>query len=283
MSISGKRPDLLALDEALTQLAIDRPELARLVSLRFFAGLTMEQAAKALQVSLRTAERNWMYAKAWLDEVCGIASPLRERVDALLRRHEQANSFLETPAAEFSETILTDASGDNLAASLQAGPAPALGEESAVVIGSVKVWNVPDLESGRKSSCVWRRGSDGADLGTGNRSDAPCAQRAQNSRQRGSLEPRRAAAGIGRPRRYGAGLGRQPRIPLVGRSAVNELPFRFPDVSTLTLLRQNRKTGQPLPLVVTDINMPKMDGFVLVKPIRADDLYGAIDSAVPAP
>jgi RNA polymerase sigma factor (TIGR02999 family) len=62
----GKHPDLLALDEALTRLAIDRPELAKLVSLRYFAGLTMEQTAMALEISLRTAERNWMYAKAWL-------------------------------------------------------------------------------------------------------------------------------------------------------------------------------------------------------------------------
>jgi RNA polymerase sigma factor (TIGR02999 family) len=67
----GNHPDLLALDEALTHLAIDRPELARLVSLRYFAGLTMEQTAKALRVSLRTAERNWTYAKAWLLEAVG--------------------------------------------------------------------------------------------------------------------------------------------------------------------------------------------------------------------
>ena len=73
ISTPGKRPDLLALDEALTQLASDRPELARLVSLRYFAGLTMEQTAKALQVSLRTAERNWLYAKVWLLEAVGNA------------------------------------------------------------------------------------------------------------------------------------------------------------------------------------------------------------------
>jgi len=71
MPAAGKRPDLLALDEALTQLAVDRPELARLVTLRYFAGLTMEQTAKALQISLRTAERNWAYAKAWLLEAVG--------------------------------------------------------------------------------------------------------------------------------------------------------------------------------------------------------------------
>jgi RNA polymerase sigma factor (TIGR02999 family) len=58
--------ELLALDEALTRLAVDRPKLARLVSLRYFAGLTMEQAANALQVSRRTAERDWTYAKVWL-------------------------------------------------------------------------------------------------------------------------------------------------------------------------------------------------------------------------
>ena len=62
-------PDILALDEALSKLEVDRPDLARLVSLRYFAGLTMEQAAKALDVSLRTTERNWSYVRAWLLEV----------------------------------------------------------------------------------------------------------------------------------------------------------------------------------------------------------------------
>lgn len=62
-------PELLALDQALTQLDQHRPDLAKLISLRFFAGLTMPQAAKALGQSLRTTERNWTYAKAWLLEV----------------------------------------------------------------------------------------------------------------------------------------------------------------------------------------------------------------------
>ena len=59
-------PDLLELDDALTRLSVERPNLAKLVSLRYFAGLTMDQAAKALQVSRRTAERDWTYAKVWL-------------------------------------------------------------------------------------------------------------------------------------------------------------------------------------------------------------------------
>jgi len=58
--------NLLALDEALAKLAVTEPELARLVELRYFAGLTVEEAAHALGVSPRTAKRNWSYARAWL-------------------------------------------------------------------------------------------------------------------------------------------------------------------------------------------------------------------------
>jgi RNA polymerase sigma factor (TIGR02999 family) len=58
--------DLLALDEALTRLAKESPTKAELVKLRYFAGLTLEEAAAALQVSLATAKRHWAYARAWL-------------------------------------------------------------------------------------------------------------------------------------------------------------------------------------------------------------------------
>jgi RNA polymerase sigma factor (TIGR02999 family) len=69
-SIGGPQRDrdLLALDEALTRLEQERPHLAQLVKLRYFAGLTMPQAAEMLGTSQRTAERNWTYAKAWLFE-----------------------------------------------------------------------------------------------------------------------------------------------------------------------------------------------------------------------
>jgi RNA polymerase sigma factor (TIGR02999 family) len=64
--------DLLALDEALERLARADPAAAQLVQLRYFAGLTVAEAAEALGVSLRTAERNWTYARAWLHrEVTG--------------------------------------------------------------------------------------------------------------------------------------------------------------------------------------------------------------------
>jgi len=58
--------DLLALDEALTKLAEAEPAKAELVKLRFFAGLTMPEAAAALDISLATAERYWTFAKSWL-------------------------------------------------------------------------------------------------------------------------------------------------------------------------------------------------------------------------
>jgi RNA polymerase sigma factor (TIGR02999 family) len=58
--------DLLALDEALNQLAEKHPGKAQLVKLRYFAGLTTEEAAQALGISVRTAGRDWAYARAWL-------------------------------------------------------------------------------------------------------------------------------------------------------------------------------------------------------------------------
>jgi RNA polymerase sigma factor (TIGR02999 family) len=58
--------DLIALDEALTDFEQQWPEKGRLVKLRYFAGFSTAEAAQALGVSVRTAERNWTYAKAWL-------------------------------------------------------------------------------------------------------------------------------------------------------------------------------------------------------------------------
>ncbi|MEO6594122.1 MAG: ECF-type sigma factor [Planctomycetota bacterium] len=58
--------DLLALDEALQRLTAEEPSAAEVVKLRYFAGLTAEEAAAALGISLRTANRHWAYAKAWL-------------------------------------------------------------------------------------------------------------------------------------------------------------------------------------------------------------------------
>jgi RNA polymerase sigma-70 factor (ECF subfamily) len=58
--------DVLALDEALTQLASFDERLCRVVELRFFAGLNIDETAEALEVSAATIERDWALAKAWL-------------------------------------------------------------------------------------------------------------------------------------------------------------------------------------------------------------------------
>lgn len=57
---------LIALDASLEQLTQENPEVAKVVSLRFFAGLTIEQTSEAMGVSVRTVNRHWAYAKAWL-------------------------------------------------------------------------------------------------------------------------------------------------------------------------------------------------------------------------
>ncbi len=64
---AAKRPErFLLLDEALTKLESQDPQKAQLVKLRFFAGLTNQQAAAALGISTATADRAWAFARAWL-------------------------------------------------------------------------------------------------------------------------------------------------------------------------------------------------------------------------
>jgi RNA polymerase sigma factor (TIGR02999 family) len=57
---------LLGLDVALTKLADVEPEVAKLVELRFFTGVSIEEAAQMLEISPRTANRHWTYARAWI-------------------------------------------------------------------------------------------------------------------------------------------------------------------------------------------------------------------------
>jgi RNA polymerase sigma factor (TIGR02999 family) len=65
--VSGETDDqLVALDEALDRLAAEDSEAAEVVKLRYFAGLSINQIALALNISVRTARRDWVYARAWL-------------------------------------------------------------------------------------------------------------------------------------------------------------------------------------------------------------------------
>ncbi len=66
--------DLLALDAALQRLAEHDPLKARLVELRYFAGLTGDEAAAALGLSASSADRQWVYARAWLRRELGFGA-----------------------------------------------------------------------------------------------------------------------------------------------------------------------------------------------------------------
>jgi RNA polymerase sigma factor (TIGR02999 family) len=66
--------DLLALDAALARLAEQDPLKAKLVELRYFAGLTGDQAAKVLGISPSSADRHWVYTRAWLRRELGIGT-----------------------------------------------------------------------------------------------------------------------------------------------------------------------------------------------------------------
>ena len=66
LAVDSSGDDLFAVDEALTRFAVEHPRAARLVHLRFFLGQTLEEAAAHLGLQVRTAYRDWAYARAWL-------------------------------------------------------------------------------------------------------------------------------------------------------------------------------------------------------------------------
>lgn len=66
--VSEPSENILELDEALEQFAKEDPEKALLVKLRYFAGMSEEEAAEVLEISRATASRHWAYARAWLYE-----------------------------------------------------------------------------------------------------------------------------------------------------------------------------------------------------------------------
>lgn len=64
----GHYDDVLAIDDALTKFAAIDPAKAQLVKMRYFGGLSLEESASALGISLATAKRHWVFARAWLFE-----------------------------------------------------------------------------------------------------------------------------------------------------------------------------------------------------------------------
>ncbi len=77
ISASGHPQEILALHSALEQFALREPLKAKLVELRYFGGLTLEQAAACLEISLSTADRAWRYARAWLYAAMDGADPAK--------------------------------------------------------------------------------------------------------------------------------------------------------------------------------------------------------------
>lgn len=63
--------DVLALNEALEQLEQEQPRAARVVELRYFVGLSVEETAEAMDLSAATIKREWLYARAWLADQLG--------------------------------------------------------------------------------------------------------------------------------------------------------------------------------------------------------------------
>ncbi len=72
--------ELLAVDEALNLLAEEDSVAANLVKLRYFVGMTMDEAAATMGMPLRSAERTWTYARAWLRRQIGRQLSMPERI-----------------------------------------------------------------------------------------------------------------------------------------------------------------------------------------------------------
>ena len=71
---AGRDIDLIALDDALNKLSAVDPQQARIVELRFFGGLSIEETAAVLKISTPTVKRDWVMAKAWLFQMLGGAA-----------------------------------------------------------------------------------------------------------------------------------------------------------------------------------------------------------------
>jgi len=69
LAVDAPNEELVAIDEVLNQLGQENPECASVVKLRFFAGLSIDEAAAALGISASTAKRHWAYARAWIFDV----------------------------------------------------------------------------------------------------------------------------------------------------------------------------------------------------------------------
>jgi RNA polymerase sigma factor (TIGR02999 family) len=69
LAVNVPEEDLAAIDDAIERLGEENPECAKVVKMRFFAGLSIDETAAALGISASTAKRHWAYARAWIFDV----------------------------------------------------------------------------------------------------------------------------------------------------------------------------------------------------------------------
>jgi len=77
LALDENLEDVLAIQEAIERLESEDPRAAHVTRLRFYAGLTVEETAKAMQISQRTVMREWVYARAWLRDALGPKTPTK--------------------------------------------------------------------------------------------------------------------------------------------------------------------------------------------------------------
>jgi len=81
--------DLIALDEALDELKNFDPRKSKVVELRYFGGLSLEETAEALEISVMTVRRDWRAAKAWLFRRMNMEQSLEFKLQLATPKHEQ--------------------------------------------------------------------------------------------------------------------------------------------------------------------------------------------------
>ena len=74
LAVEAPHEELVAIDQAIERLAVENAECARLVKQRFFAGLTIDEAAAAMGISASTGKRHWAYARAWFASLRSLRS-----------------------------------------------------------------------------------------------------------------------------------------------------------------------------------------------------------------
>ncbi len=223
----ARRRTCSPLDEALDRLAADDPTAAELVKLRFFAGLSLDEAAEALGISPRTADRHWAYARAWLPT---------ER-DPTGRTHER-----ETVKARYR----TSAIAESALASRRAGRLPVAASDRRPVRRPAmpSTASVAALQRAARRPAAGRRDPTGSEVDPG--PDATLARGSATDRRGAGDRPPRSARPLAEVGVPDAGRDRPvsfdcPTIP--APVEVFPYPSTWPDTRPLVGFRPQHPTA----------------------------------------